>query len=66
MQKFAVLIGAVLAGNYLAERFILRPPGETGGLIDVSPGFGMDDIARAAIVAGIAIGGAHLLKKAGV
>lgn len=66
MEKFAILVGSVLAGNYLAERFVLRVPGEAGGLIDVEPGFGMDDVVRAGIVAGIAMGAAYALKKAGV
>ena len=51
MKKTAIVFGSVIAGNWLAERFILKSSQEDPtGFILVSDGLGMDDVARAAAV----------------
>jgi|694.fasta_scaffold20731_21 hypothetical protein len=55
VKGILVLTGAVLAGKYIAERFILRPAGGTSGFVEVSDGFGLDDVVFAATIAGAVI-----------
>lgn len=55
VKGILLLTGAVLAGKFIAERFILKPAGGTSGFIEVSDGFGLDDIAFAATIAGTVI-----------
>jgi hypothetical protein len=62
IKKVLVLTAAGALGNYLTERFILRMPGATGGFIDNSAGFGMDDVARGVVYATLSLIG---LKIAG-
>lgn len=55
VKGILVLTGAVLAGKFVAERFILKPAGGTTGFIEVSDGFGLDDVVFAATIAGAVI-----------
>ncbi len=51
MKKTAIVFGSVIAGNWLAERFILKAsPDDPSGFVQVADGLGMDDVARAAAV----------------
>ena len=41
----------IAVGNMIAERWVLRAsPEDPTGFVDVSPGFGLDEIARAAVI----------------
>jgi hypothetical protein len=55
VKGLLVLTGAVLAGKFIAERFVLKPAGGTSGFIEVSDGFGLDDIVFAATIAGAVV-----------
>lgn len=51
-MRTLVLVGAsALIGGMLFNRF-LADHGEGTGMVPVAPGFGMDDVAHAAAVAG--------------
>jgi hypothetical protein len=51
IKKTAVIFGSVIAGNYLAERFVLKAsPDDPTGFVLVAEGLGMDDVARAASI----------------
>lgn len=51
MKKTLIVFGGVIAGNYLAERFVLKAsPDDPSGFIQVADGIGMDDVARAATI----------------
>lgn len=65
VKSLLVLTGAAVAGNFVAERFLLKDgPDDTSGFIEVKPGFGMDDIARAATIALLAMLAHKLTKSA--
>lgn len=53
MKGILVLVGSAIVGNYVAERFVLKAPGGTTGFVEVADGFGLDDVARAATIAGV-------------
>jgi len=54
IKNLAIAFGAAILGNYVAEKFILKSgPDDTSGFIDVSPGFGLDDAARAGCIVGV-------------
>lgn len=56
MKGTLVLLGSVIAGNYLAERFLLKSsPEDSTGMFLVADGFGMDDVARAAAIVGVSL-----------
>lgn len=56
IKHLLVYGGAAVAGNMIAERFILKDgPDDPSGFVEVKPGFGMDDIARALTIAALAI-----------
>lgn len=58
-QALAIAAGAI-AGNMIAERFVLKAAqDDPTGFVLVADGFGMDDIARAALITA----GAMLLLK---
>ena len=64
VKTLLILTGAAAAGNFVAERFLLKDgPDDPSGFIEVKPGFGMDDVARAATIALIAML-AHKFTKA--
>ena len=64
IKTLLILTGAAAAGNFVAERFILKDgPDDPTGFLEVKPGFGLDDVARAATIAVIAML-AHKLVKA--
>lgn len=66
MKDLLVLVGAVIAANYVTEKFVLRTPEKPTGFVDVddSP-FGMDDFARAGITVVAIWGAKKLLGKVG-
>ena len=56
VKTLLILTGAAAAGNFVAERFLLKDgPDDPSGFVEVKPGFGMDDVARAATIAVIAM-----------
>jgi len=51
MKKGVIVFASVLAGNWAAEKFLLKAtPEDTSGFIQVADGPGWDDVARAASV----------------
>lgn len=66
MKQVAILTGAAIAGNWLAERFILKDgPDDTSGFVEVKPGLGMDDLARGLTIAAIVLLANKYLPKGG-
>lgn len=56
MRDVLILFGAGLAANWIAESWILKAsPDDPKGFVLIAPGFGMDDVARAATFAGVAV-----------
>ena len=56
MKGILVLAGSVVAGNWIAERFLLKAsPDDPTGFILVAEGFGIDDVARAACIVGVSL-----------
>lgn len=56
VKQLLIFGGAAVAGNYVAERFLLKDgPDDPSGFVEVKPGFGMDDITRALAIAAFAI-----------
>lgn len=54
--------GAAIVGNMIANRYVLRAtPDSPSGFVDVTPGFGMDEVAAGLCVAGVFILGKKLL-----
>lgn len=63
-----VVFGSAIAGNFAAEKFLLKDPTDPNdkGLVEVQPGFGMDDVVRAlAITVVVLVGQAVLGRKKG-
>ena len=61
-QALAIAAGAV-AGNFVAERWILKASADDPtGFILVADGFGMDDIVRAGVITAGALLAMKLLK----
>lgn len=53
MKSILFVAGAAIIGNMLAERFVLKSTAEDPtGFILVADGIGMDDAARALVIAG--------------
>lgn len=51
MKTMLVIAGGAILGNYVAEKFVLKPlDGSPGGFVEVQMGLGMDDLARAACI----------------
>jgi hypothetical protein len=51
MKKTAIIFASVIAGNFVAERFVLKASADDPtGFVQVADGLGMDDVARAACV----------------
>jgi hypothetical protein len=51
-----VLFGSALAANYVAEKWVLKSSADDpNGFVLIAPGFGLDDAARAATFAVVAI-----------
>jgi len=49
-KKMAVMMGGIIIGNVIAERFVLQAgPDDPSGFIPVSDGIGMDEIVRAGL-----------------
>lgn len=63
MKGFLLLIVLAIAGNYLAERFVIKDPNDPNdtGLVEQAPGMGLDDFARGATIAATVILGRKLL-----
>lgn len=52
MKDLAVVAAGAFAGNWVAERFVLRDgPDDPTGFIDVTDGY-MDEVARSILIAG--------------
>ncbi len=57
-QKIALLTVGVLAGNWIVDQWVIKRHDEAGketGWVVVEPGFGQDDVIRAAVVSTVAI-----------
>ena len=54
-RKIGMLTLGILAGNWVVDKFVIRSAENPRGLVDVAPGFGLDDLVRSGIVAGTAI-----------
>jgi hypothetical protein len=57
-QKIALLTVGVLAGNWIVDQWVIKQTNAAGqetGWVVVEPGFGQDDIIRAAVVSTVAI-----------
>lgn len=66
MKKTIVVFASVIAGNYLAERFVLKSgPDDPTGFVQVADGLGMDDVARAATILAVLFLGDKLAKSIG-
>jgi hypothetical protein len=65
-KNLAVTGGAVMGGEWVFQKFVLKDPTGTqpGGFINRSDGFGMDDVAHAATIL-IAIAVSHMVFKTG-
>lgn len=51
MKGYLQIAAGVALGNMIAEKFVLRQgPMDTTGFVDISEGFGLDDVARAVVV----------------
>jgi len=51
MKKSLVLLAAVIGGNFLAERYVLKSgPDDPTGFVPVAEGIGWDDAARAVTI----------------
>lgn len=50
MKNTLFTIGAIVVGNVIFDKFIARVEGSEGGFVDVKPGIGLDDLARAGTV----------------
>lgn len=61
-RTVSLLLGAV-AGNVIAERFVLRAPGSDTGFIPVTDGIGLDELARAGTIVLAAMGADFMLGK---
>jgi len=55
LQKIAMLTLGILAGNWVFDQWIVRSDANPAGLVDFTPGFGLDDVVRAGVVATTAI-----------
>jgi hypothetical protein len=66
VKQVAILTGAAILGNWLAERFILKDgPDDTSGFVEVKPGLGMDDVARGLTIAAVVMLANKYLPKGG-
>lgn len=62
VKQIAFVAGAAIAGNWLANRYVLRvTPDSPTGFVDISPGFGADEIATGLVIAGVFLLGKKLL-----
>jgi hypothetical protein len=52
VKQAAVVLAGAAIGNSVAEMFVLKQGEDGSGFVPVRYGFGMDDIARAALIAG--------------
>lgn len=61
LKGLAVLAGAILAGKWVAERFILKNPTNGSGFVEVGEGFGMDDVATVGVQVALVLVGRKML-----
>lgn len=57
-----ILVGGALAGSFVFEKWIAKNPATGSGFVEVSDGFGLDDVARAATIAGVILVANKFLK----
>ena len=50
-----ILAGAILVGDQIAERFIIKDGDGDTGFINRTPGFGLDEVAKLAVQVGLAV-----------
>jgi len=50
-----ILAGAIMAGDYIAEKFVISDGEGDSGFVQRTPGFGMDEIVKVAIQVGLAV-----------
>jgi len=62
VRKIAMLTAGILAGNWVVDQWIIRSEANPNGFVDFSPGFGLDDVVRAGVVATTAIFVTRLVK----
>lgn len=67
IKELAVVGIGVLAGDWIFTKFLAARYNDqgqkVGGFIDVQPGFGMDDVIHAGVIAVVIVGSSRLLKK---
>lgn len=62
MKSILFVAGAAVIGNFIAERFVLKSTAEDpSGFVVVADGFGLDDMARALVIAAVYFGAKKLL-----
>jgi len=55
LRKVGMLTLGILAGNWVVDQWVIRSEANPNGLVDFQPGFGLDDVVRSGVVAGVAI-----------
>lgn len=65
MKGLLIVFVLALLGSYLVERFVIKDPADPNdtGFVEAAPGFGMDDVARAAGLAIVIVFGGKLFRK---
>lgn len=58
-----IVFAAAAIGEYVAENFVIKDGPGDRGFINRTDGFGLDEIARAAIIAGLATLGLRMFRK---
>ena len=67
LRKVLGLMIGIIAGNVIAERFVLQAnEGDGTGFIPVRAGVGLDEFARAAVIVPLAGFAERMLKNLGV
>jgi len=61
-RTVSLLLGAV-AGNVIAERYVLQAPGSSTGFVPVTDGIGLDELVRAGVIVLAAYGVDRVLGK---
>lgn len=51
IKKMAITAGVLAGGNFLFDRFIVKTDANSGGFIEIAPGFGLDDVVRGLFLA---------------
>ena len=54
-RKIGMLTLGILAGNWVVDNFVIRSEANPRGMVEATPGFGLDDFVRSGVVATTAI-----------